>query len=153
MADVNTRKDAIALLTAMAQNALGAFGAAKTDAEEASAALHYKALDMAIADMKHLENDPGPFVRPDNLTDKEFLIVERNCVEVYSKDRFLPMPVSATAQNDENQGIVHCKDCMFRVHSTDKTRTYCGMHSSMPNPFEVFENDFCSRGERKGGKP
>ena len=97
MADVNTRKDAIALLASMAQNALGAFGAfsaAEIDSEKEYAAQYYRALDMAIADMKHLENDPGPFVRPDNLTDKEFLIVERNCVEVYSKDRFLPTPVT-----------------------------------------------------------
>lgn len=37
--------------------------------------------------------DPGPFVRPDNLEENEFLIVERNCVEVYTKDKYLPTPM------------------------------------------------------------
>lgn len=37
--------------------------------------------------------DPGPFVRPDNLEENEFLIVEQNYIEVYTKDKYLPTPI------------------------------------------------------------
>lgn len=86
------RSEAIALLECMAQNALGAFASADGQEKE-SAAQHYKALDMAIAELKRAEGDPGPFVRPDNLSESEFLIVERHCVEVYSKGEYLPTPM------------------------------------------------------------
>ena len=86
------RSEAIALLECMAQNALGAFASANGQEKE-SAAQHYKALDMAIAELKRAEGDTGPFVRPDNLGESEFLIVERHCVEVYSKGEYLPTPM------------------------------------------------------------
>ena len=39
--------------------------------------------------------DPGPFIRPDNLDENEFLIVEQNCIEVYTKDKYLSTPIPA----------------------------------------------------------
>ncbi len=59
----------------------------------------------------------------------------------------------STMQKEESEEIVYCKDCMYIRRSHDKRWTFCGIHSSMPGPFEVFEKDFCSRGIRRGGTP
>lgn len=63
-------------------------------------------------------------------------------------DKLQKVPAADVAE------VVRCKDCEYvrptiNVHTGEQARIWCALHDIL----NVSPDDYCSRGEKKGGRP